>query len=339
MDSLLNIEHVYFPALKPGQDIGYNYLQKENDLRAGKEISSSIEEIVNRTRAELGVADIPPISLDKAKAEELRQAIKSQKPWKENFHFLMNLAGIPAESQSEDAIYLPWWNDLLLHVSDEKYEKGKLSLDASIAHSYATQLLRRGKIKAPPMKAISISNVLITSDDFIVLGWRGGHNFGDTIMSVPAGSIEYHTGKDPIFESLTAELDEEVGLSQDDVVSAELIGKLNGGMIEGNPHYVTRVKTTRSLAQTLKHWDIAKDYKEHKHMFGYPDDCQFVSNRIKNNLFNISKANQENMSATTPENTGAILHQCAAALLVHYINTGGIYTYKPDFNQARWNEL
>jgi hypothetical protein len=339
MGTLLNIENVYMLALKPGQGIKYNYLQKEEDLRVNREISGNIEDLVNSTRAELGIAEIPPIALDKVKAEELRQAIKSQKNWKEHFHYLMNLAGIPPESQSEDAVYLPWWNDLLLHVSDERYKKDELSLDASIAHSYATQLLRRGKIKAPSMKAISISNVLITSDGFIVLGWRGGHNFADTIMSVPAGSIEYHTGKDPIFESLATELDEEVGLSQADVVSAELIGKLNGGMIEGNPHYVTRVKTAKSLAQTLKHWDAAKDYKEHKHMFGYPDDCQFVSNRIKTNLFNIAKANQDNMSMTTQDNIGAILHQCAGALIVHYMSTGEIYEFKPDFNSARWNEL
>jgi hypothetical protein len=45
------------------------------------------------------------------------------------------------------------------------------------------------------------------------------------------------------------------------------------------------------------------------------------------------------MSLTTPENIGAILHQCAGALLAHYMSTGEIYACKPDFNPARWNEL
>ncbi len=251
----------------------------------------------------------------------------------------MNLAGIPAEAQSEDAIFLPWWNDLLLHISGDKYEKGMLTLEATTAHSYATQLLRRGKIKTSPLKAISISNVLITADDFIVLGLRGGYNFADTIMSVPAGSIEYHTGKDPIFESLDAELVEEVGLTKEDVISAELIGKLSGGMIEGNPHYVTRIRTNKSFNDVLNRWNTAIDYKEHRELLAYRDDFNSVCRVIKAKLFDKSKADPDHIEKTTPANTGAILHQCAGALIAHYMSTGEIYACKPDFNPASWNEL
>jgi hypothetical protein len=343
MSPLLDIESVYVPAFTPGdQGISYNYyLQKPADLRAASEISSRIEEIINAAKAELGVANIRPIALDKAKREELGKVIKSKEAWKQSFNQLMDVYKIPSEIRSEEAIFLPDWNNSILHVVKDDYKEGRLSLDVTVAHSYVTMLLRTQKIPTLGSKTMSISNVLITADNFIILGWRGGHNFADTIMSVPAGSIEYHTGKDPIFESLDAELMEEVGLTPNDMINPELIGKLSGGMIGGNPHYVTRVRTKKSFNEVLEHWNIAMDYREHKELLAYPDDCHSMSKMIKARLFDKSKADPDpkKIHMTTPANTGTILPQCAAAILVHYIHNGKIYENKPDFNLVRWNEL
>jgi hypothetical protein len=340
MSTLLDIERVYEPAFTPGQGIFYNlYRQNPGDITAAGEVSTRIEELVNATRAELGVAHIPPVALDNIKTEQLRQAIKSQKAWKQSFNQLMDVYKVPSEARSEEAIFLPDWNDSILHVVNDSYHEGKLLLDVTVAHSYITLLLRAKKISALGSKTMSISNVLITSDNFIVLGWRGGHNFADTQMSVPAGSMEYHTGKDPIFESLDAELEEEVGLTKADVVSAELIGKLSGGMIEHNPHYVTRIRTIKSFNEVLEHWNTAVDYKEHKELLPYINDSRCICNEIKTLLFDKSKAEPDHIEKTTLANTGAILPQCAAAILTHYIHNGEIYKYKPDFKPARWNEL
>lgn len=312
---------LYTPTVEEGQT-RYFFPQSEEEISKISVISRDIADLVNDTRKELKIVDILPINLNTHQAEELRQAIKSQNAWKEYFHQLMDISNIPKEARNETVINLPWWNAPLSHISEERYQEGSLSLDLSIAHSYITQLIRYGKIDISLNigKPISLSNNLITSDNFLILGWRGGHNLRDTIMSVPAGAVEYHSGKDPIFESLYAELKEEVGLTKKDVVSAELIGKLSNGMVKNNPHYVTRVRTSLSLSDVLKLWGASEDYREHKHILAYPNDFSFISNRIKDNMYDESKVDPDVPSRTTPANIGTILPHCAATILAHYNN-------------------
>lgn len=307
----------YDPILTKESDIIYK-LQNPQEMDAINAIAKNLEDLANESRIKLRIEDVPTTALDVSQVELLRKHIKSQNAWKKLFSQAMDLSNIPQASRCEEAIYIPWWSESVLHVSDEKYEKGKLSLDMSLKHSYVTQLIRLGKIVDPVEKTMSIMGVVITSPcSEIVLGLRGGNSYSGTIMSVPAGSVKYHSGKNPIFESFYAELFEELGLTRKDVVSTELIGRLSGGMIKDNPHYVIRMKTNTSFSEIKDRWNSsAKDRKEHRDIFAYnPENKDLVYNS-----FSIQQAIQDNLPETSKANQNTILPHCTAALSLHYQN-------------------
>ncbi|MBW2971593.1 NUDIX hydrolase [Candidatus Woesearchaeota archaeon] len=329
METLADITETYTNPLTEESEIRLEYNTLPGSRQTVLDAKKKLDDRVLQKRAELGLLSTRTINLPTDKADALRQALKTDPEWLEGFKEIVNT--LAPELHSEDiremltAIHLPWWNSTLIFREGETaYDASApaLTMAADFSHSYITQLLRSQRYTGVKGSPISISNVLLTADNLIILGLRGGHSFTNTIMTVPAGSIEYHSGENPFFETLYAEFFEETGLTRDDIRSAELIGE-TFPYIGKQPHYIFRSRTHRSFRELLEVWKGSADQREHKHLIALLDDPNYVLDMIKNNSYEPSKADPSNPARTTQENVGRILPQCASSILVHYIQREG----------------
>ncbi len=322
---LVEISNIYSNPLVEGSAINFQYASDKNTQKVLAEVESSLEHIIEERRASLGLLNILPLHMSPSQADSLRDGLKASPEWQDNVKALLQtfLPQFEYNSISDVAplIRIPWWNANIIFSSGDTYNEEDNSLavhEVTPSHSYIVQIMRSQKASGSLHKALSVSGVLLTSDGLLTLGWRGGHNLSDTLMTTPAGSIEYHTGEDPFFESLYAELVEETGIERQDVRSAELIGKLSGYTIESQPHYVFRVRTKLSFHDLLERWTVSMDQKEHKYLIPFLDDPSSFLQKIRQNTYDSQKQDPQRAMVTAPENIGAILPQCAASVLVHY---------------------
>jgi hypothetical protein len=330
MKALAEVAKIYDNPLREDSDIELVYNINQNTKTEIIGVIQDLEGLVEQKRGELGVLDTKPLNLPAEKAEELRKAIKSTAQWKEDFNRLVNILAPEFNSLSqeerENIIQVPWWNSVLLFRENEDYNSSKdsLKLYATLAHSYISQLMRSHKIANAKKDSMSVSSVLTTADGLIVLGWRGGHTYKNTIMSVPAGSVEYHTGKNPLFETIYAEHFEETGLTKEDLKSVELIGRVNDNAIANNSLYVFRSKTKMTFAELLKLWGSSMDRREHKYLIPLNDNPQNILEHIRQNGYDESKADKDKPSVTTEINVGSILPPCVGTLLLYCTQKEGL---------------
>ena len=233
----------------------------------------------------------------------------------------------------------PWWNQLTFGFIDDNYlpqgsdtlfDDSQYTVNAGISHSFLSQLSeardRKWNLKFhQQLRPCSISNILITSDNQIVLGYRGGVNHSDVLMTLPAGSVEPHLKsgeRGALFGSYDKEMWEELRFSPEHYTSAELIGRaVESLLVPGGWHYyVFRTKTQMTLDQVVDRWQTAVDKKEHKHFVAYPNQFPTMLDVIKTNSWDIIKANPERLNQTTPENYGKILPQASISVLTHMIH-------------------
>ena len=111
----------------------------------------------------------------------------------------------PDKQKFASYIYLPEWRELALVFKELDYVVDPLNQSYSVATSYHMQALRRGfKSDVTP---IAISSVILTSDNNIVLGVRGGKVDSGQIGICPAGCLSK-----PLIETFHEELLEELGV-------------------------------------------------------------------------------------------------------------------------------
>jgi hypothetical protein len=292
-----------------------------------KEARDAIDRIIEEKRDMLGIGHIRPLNLSKENAETLRQAIKKDQRWQEQvLAITKTLAPKTAHTPREElltAIQIPWWNGAVLHLVGDSYDDGTLNIDSGITHSYISQFMRTQKTATTNQDSMSVSNILLTKDDVVVLGMRGGHTYSDTIMCVPAGSAEYHSGKNPLFETLYAEHEEEVGLTQDDFDSTTLLGKIADKTLGRNSLYVFRTRTNLTYQEVVERYNSALDNREHKSLIPLEDDAEKTIDFIVKHRYDPAKANPTTPAITTEENKGSVLPPCVGSLLVHYAERHG----------------
>lgn len=318
------ISEVYSNPLLESSPIHVNYANPDFDLKNVREARDTINAIVQEKRSNLGLANIRELNLLSNQTELLRNEIINDSRWRKELYEIVSVlapdfSNVDAQTKAE-AILMPWWNAAVLAHQSAVYNQAmpELSIDAVVSHSYITQLARSSIMSPQPKtEAMSISNVLITNDDFVVLGLRGGNNCANTFMTVPAGSVEYHTGKNPLFETLYAEHFEETGLSKDEIKSAEFIGRVSDP--HGRyTHYISRTHIGLSFGELISLWGSAMDNREHKFLISIKDHPQEAINNIRLHNYRPECANPKSEGSTTLENVNTILPQAAASLLVHY---------------------
>ena len=333
MKPLATVEEVYAEPIVDKSNVIVDFEQSEDSRRVILDLGNVVRDIVNAKRESLGFSGIRPIDMSTRQAEQLRSAIKTDSAWIETYKALVDTLSPDLAVQSLDdqlaAINIPWWNCALLFRENDVYDSnGKLKIQAQMSHSYITQLTRARKVDSgtdvSKNDSMSVSNVLFTADGLIVLGLRGGHSYANTIMTVPAGSIQYHTGENPLFETLSAEFFEELSLSDREIVSTELVGRSYENTISNSSMYVFRSMTNLSFPELQHFWLRSKDQREHKFLIPLLDHPLTILDQIEHNRYDPEKADQRNPSATTIENINTVLPSGAVSLLLHCAQREGM---------------
>jgi len=318
------IEDIYkTPLLENQATSNYNFdSELVQKIQGFKQV---LTQDINRLRKKLGVENISPINLQKDKADELRQAIKADSKWQKHYYNLISVLEPDLDLQdSHKELHLPWWNELVLNFDSDIYNSGKLKTNFKQSHSYIDQLGRENIVELQP-HLLSIAGVLTTIDEVLVLGLRGGQSFGKTYMAVPAGSINAHTGKNPLFETADAELLEETGLKREDLTDFGLIGRGTDFSLQGGDprsYYVFNIKTNKSYHELLETWKNSIDRNEHSYLGVFPNDASKMLERIKSMGYDFSNVGG-NLQKTIPLNYGAILPPSAISVLTHYTQQKG----------------
>lgn len=250
VEEICNIERGHIGYFKDDSLKGYfEYLKEE------------FGEYIELTRNKLGLQDTRPIDLSPENADILKKEIKNNEKWgqlfvnyilHENDETKMGLGGI----------YLPWWNEVVANLYNSNLEENEVEL--GYGHSYTTQLVRKGIINTKEMDPASVSGVLISLDNKIVTGLRGGHNEPDKIMTVPAGSI--NMSKDPLFDTIEKEIEEETGLKDKDIKSCILNGRIYDNSIAKNSLFIFDIRSILSFDEIKETWKISKDKPEHREL-------------------------------------------------------------------------
>lgn len=202
-----------------------------------------------------------------------------------------------------------------------------------VSHSFIAQLGDAGsRTRDKPryniqtqFQPVSVSNVLFTADNKIILGYRGGQNYPEVIMTVPAGSAEPHLKGGAIFGSMALEHKEELNFENTNYSSAEFVGVTTESLIaKGKWHYwVFRTTTPMTSRDVIAHWQTAVDRKEHHHLEVYDANPEKILEVIANNSWDITKADPQAYSKTTEANKGTWLPQCSISVLASYVQQHG----------------
>lgn len=343
MPPLAEIVEVYWKPIQNQEQIEVSYTGSTGaGILQLAELTDAIRDIVKQKQRALGIEHIPPLHLSPPQAEELRQAIRNDPTWQNKYvqlvgqvvHTTISEGLLVGEELEEtiSSIHLPWWNSTVVirkggRLNKEYYVEedsgcSRLDIDAGLSHSYITQLMRAKKLPKIEQDSASISNILLTSDKLLVLGYRGGHNLLHTLMTVPAGSLEYHPN-DPLFRTLATEMDEETGIKPGYFDEQGFIGRIFDPTLGRNSLYVARSETVLSFEEIKRFWKESRDQREHEDLITIEDDPEKVLALIKQKQYDPTKANVERPGETTPENVGTILPPAAASLLVHYTQREG----------------
>lgn len=290
-------------------EIEYNVaggIQREVSL-----LQRAAEVTMNIRREELGISHIRPLHISSELAEILRKNIQGDHKWQKSSEEIVNLLA-PSLSLDAPSIRLPWWNSSLVFRNNtnknDQYDPSNdsLQIKGHFSHSYITQLMRSRR-PSKTYDSASVSNILLTDDNLIVLGYRGGHSYSKTLMTIPAGSLQYCSGKNPLFETLYQEHVEETGLTKDSIISIELLGRVFDHTLSLNSLYVFRTKTQLTFAELLHQWNNSSDKKEHKFLIAIPDDPATVTSFLTDHAYNPGS-----------DNVGTVLPPAAVSLLLHF---------------------
>tara|TARA_Y100000310_G_scaffold342034_1_gene443430 strand:+ start:1973 stop:3061 length:1089 start_codon:yes stop_codon:yes gene_type:complete len=315
-------KQLFQPSLQD-QNIHIVYDSTDSEISKALELESEMNPVIERVEKRVGITKQEALA-DPTKKKELSQALKKDQGWGACFKdicefFAPNLDPNVAINE----IDRPYWNNLQFGFVSDEYKTANYHVNSKISHSLLTQLKEttKGKFGVLKLQSVSVAGNIITADNRLVLGHRGGNSFYDVIMSVPAGSVEPHLKpgeRGALFGSYDKELAEELALGPGDHDS-ELIARVEEKHLsaQGTQYYVFRTKVNMELDELLEHWKTAVDREEHRHLVFYDaKDPEILLSTIKYTSFDPSKAD-ERMNQTSFANRGKILPQCSGPILAY----------------------
>ncbi len=248
-------------------------------------IVKELDDIENFHRTKLGlpaIQEMPAMALEKVNRLALQDALWADSNWKMSAMRAIFGSGLdtgvyrelmspfPVVYDLEHPIYLPDWNALTARLLNLNQNGGALSLDVGIAHSYVTQLNRRGKIPDGQFYPLSVYGVVLTQDGEVMLGTRAGMNLAGGHMTVPAGSfyLTIENGKPTAhpFAAIHKEIRDETGLAPDDYTIPGVIGTFVERASHNTTGIVYLVQTNKTTAELQKIWETQGN-KEHSDIF------------------------------------------------------------------------
>ncbi len=329
------IGHIFKPSISDESQVEEEYVNLEsNQVLQASRIKGGLASIIEKVQHQCGIgANV--LEATQEQRDIFAQRLKSDSQWFDSFKTILNLFDVDATpEQVVQNINRPWWNALQVNLSEDRYSpRGVYSFIGKVSHSFIAMLGDAGsKTRGMPkydvqikFQPISVGNVLFTSDNKLVLGYRGGQNYSDVMMVVPAGSSEPHLERGAAWGSYNQENLEELKFTKEDYQSAELVGRATESlMARGGWHYwVFRTRTQMTSEQLKQHWLTAVDRKEHHHLEVYDADPEKLLGLMKTNQWDITKADPKALSKTTPENRGTWLPQCSLCVLTSYVQQIG----------------
>jgi len=330
------IGHVFQPSITDDTQVHEEYLNIDNgQVFSATRTRDDLVSVIDRVQAEAGLKGVNILEATQDQRNVFAAALKSDSEWFNHFSNILNFFDVDADpKQVVQHLNRPWWNALQVNIANDSYssEKG-YSFEGKISHSFIAQLGDAGaRTRGVPrfdiqkkFQPLSVGNLLFTSDNKLVMGYRGGQNFPDVIHVMPVGSAEPHLDRGAAWGSYDKENLEELNFSPADYQKAELVAKTTELLIaRGGWHYlVFKTKTQMTSQQVKNHWLTAVDRKEHDHLESYDANPTAILEMMKDKSWDVTKASPKSYATTTPENKGTWLPQCSVCVISSYVQELG----------------
>lgn len=121
-----------------------------------------------------------------------------------------------------DVIYIPHWREMLLAFPETNPVIDPRELNLTAVTSFHVQALRKGKVN--DITPLTVLGLVLTKDNKLVFGIRGGSVGRGEACVVPGGHVPYCREKNPVFNGFYQELLEETGIRKNLINDVSLIG-------------------------------------------------------------------------------------------------------------------
>lgn len=141
-----------------------------------------------------------------------------------SFNLVNGLNSLLEEDQKRysDAIYIPHWREILLALPNVDHKVDPRNLELSVVTSYHVQALRKGKVN--DITPLTVLGLVLTKDNKLIYGIRGGSVGSGEACAIPGGHVPYCKERNPVFAGFYSELLEETGIKDGEVEDVKLIG-------------------------------------------------------------------------------------------------------------------
>lgn len=118
-----------------------------------------------------------------------------------------------------------------------------------VSTSYHAQAHREGFAETGELP-VTVQGLVLSSDEYLVLGVRRGSVQGDKISGIPLGYANARVEGHPIFANLYKESVEEAGVMKRDVKNSRIIG------CQTDPEFTKGINIVAVMESTLPLWEI-----------------------------------------------------------------------------------
>ena len=182
---------------------------------------------------------------------------------------------------------IPWWNEIAAGELDYSLTESGINLRLGPRHSLETQLMRAGIER--PVKNVSVGSIILTKDNFLVFGLRGGASYPRT-YHINAGSLKidenFKQGKSTIYYVFKEnELKKEFNLTEEDLSSTTLHSRTFDRIIDQGPMYNFLLQTNLYKDSLYEKWSANPDLDkaEHDSLVFVPANPPAINQFIKTN--------------------------------------------------------
>lgn len=327
------IEHIFKRPLRE-EDILTTFETPRQTIAETTELMKAMQKAIDSTVVRLGYAGQKLMTLGtKIRDGQIGSEIKQDPAWQEAYARLLGLhaPGIDPEESAGD-LKRTDWNSFQFKLLGYTFKEGKLMLSADYSHSYLDTLsgiqIPEGGRKYFQLRVfdpMSVAGFTTSKNGFVLLGWRGGTNFDQTIHYIPVGSVEPHSERNPLYESEDKENLEELALVRDIWYPNQDAGlvTLVKDTRDNRTYAVFNQPTDTSLDDLIKLWRSSSDKPEHLHPLPLRNNAEYLREEIKRKPFTYEEVNLP-LSNTSGVNYGAILPQCAIGLLAVLARQNGL---------------
>ena len=145
----------------------------------------------------------------------------------------------------------PGWKEILLVLEGTKTQLSNPAAFQLIAKSNFYLQAVKNKANIPPVTGVGMQMILVTSDDKLVFGIRGGSYDSNKAAIAPCGYIGEYGNGNPLFQGAFVELLEELAIRQEDMGLTRVIGYQHTNNFEDDVDFVLCGKTNKTFRELV----------------------------------------------------------------------------------------